>query len=64
MKIKLLVLACFLFLLISCVSRTDGWEINVASEVCKDHGGINYINHISGDVICNDGFYKQIAFRR
>jgi len=47
-------------LLQGCSKQTDSYEINISTNICKDHGGIDYINNFLNMVRCNDGLVKGI----
>ena len=50
---KIIPVIIIALLLSSC--RVDGWEINQASIICKDHGGISYLKTSNYTVVCLDG---------
>jgi len=53
LKTIFITLVCLLFA--GCAANTDGWTVNTAQDKCKEHKGIDYIDHVWGRVTCNNG---------
>jgi hypothetical protein len=53
---KTIIAIMAMVLLCSC-ARTDGWEIYRANEICNEHKGIDYMQHLLGATLgrCGDG---------
>lgn len=52
---KLTVIATAALLLQGCVYSVDRWEIERASKLCADKGGIDYLLPSNSYVRCQDG---------
>lgn len=52
---KLITIAAVVLLLQGCVHSVDRWEIERASKLCADKGGIDYLLPSNSYVRCQDG---------
>lgn len=49
-------------LLSGCTARIDGWQLEKSNELCKDKGGIDYIDYYTYALVrCLDGTSQQVG---